>query len=249
MNKIVLLLVLGLFLNTSQAQKKQRERKRENDNFFKDKFNYGVPLAIGALGLGLAIENSKSTEHWWSNKYSIQKEVQLRFSKFSNSSDDYLRYAPIALAFGMNVAGQKSEHPILGQSVRLVSSYLLMDAVVNKTKKYTKHLRPSGNSNNSFPSQHTAQAFCAARFLDKEFGSNYPWIRWLGYSMAVGTGVFRVVNNAHWASDVLVGACVGMLSVDLTYWVFDKVKRKDKKLIITPMANRSCYGLNLVYRF
>jgi len=244
-----LILVTGLFFLFKQVYSQKESRYNQRDTCSKKEFSWGIPAAVGALGLGLAIENSKSSEHWYSNKYRLRSEVQKRFPNFSSSADDYLRYGPIALGVGMNIAGLKSEHKIVGQAARLVSSYILMDAVVNNTKKITKHLRPSGDAYNSFPSQHTAQAFCAARFLDKEFGKQYPVIRWLGYSMAIGTGTMRVMNDAHWVSDVLVGACVGVLSVDLTYWVFDKVKSKHKSLVITPIASHKNYGFNLVYRF
>jgi len=243
------ILVIGFVCLFKQVYSQKESKFNEVDTTLKKEFNWGAPLAVGALGLGLLIENSKSTEHWYSNKYSIRNEVQMRFPNFSTSADDYLRYGPIALGVGVNLTGLKSEHKLVDQGARLISSYLLMDAIVNNTKKITKHLRPKGTSYNSFPSQHTAQAFCAARFLDKEFGKQYPWVRWLGYSMAVGTGALRVMNDAHWVSDVLVGACVGMLSVDLTYWVFDKPKAKHKNLVITPVANHQNYGFNLVYRF
>lgn len=192
-----LILVVGLVFLINQVYSQKESKFNQVDTCSKKKISWGVPIAVGALGLGLAIENSKSSAHWYSNKYSMRNEVQKRFPNFSSSSDDYLRYGPIALGLGMNLAGLKSEHKLIGQAARLVSSYIIMDAVVNNTKKITKHLRPSGTSYNSFPSQHTAQAFCAARFLDKEFGKQYPLVRWLGYSMALGTGALRVMNDAH----------------------------------------------------
>lgn len=244
-----LIVVIGLVLLFQQVYSQKESNYHQVDTTFKKKMSWGVPIAFGALGLGLVLENSKSSMYWYSNKYNLRNEVQKHFPNFSNHTDDYLRYGPIAIGVGMNLAGLKSEHKYVGQAARLVTSYILMDAVVNNTKRMTKHLRPSGTSYNSFPSQHTAQAFCAARFLDKEFGKNYPWVRWLGYSMAIGTGALRVMNDAHWVSDVLVGACVGVLSVDLTYWVFDKAKAKNKNLVITPIASHKNYGFNLVYRF
>ncbi|MCG8580987.1 MAG: phosphatase PAP2 family protein, partial [Bacteroidales bacterium] len=99
----------------------------------------------------------------------------------------------------------------------------------------------------SFPSGHTAQAFLAARFLDKEYGENMPWIRWLGYSMATTTGVCRIIKNRHWASDVLLGAGIGFLSVDLSYLIFRK--RKGKKLVVLPSSTIDTYGVAVSYTF
>ena len=48
----------------------------------------------------------------------------------------------------------------------------------------------------------------------------YPII---GYTIAAGTGTFRQLNDAHWLSDVLVGAGIGYLSTDLAYAIMDEV--------------------------
>ncbi|PXY00883.1 hypothetical protein DF185_13375 [Marinifilum breve] len=209
--------------------------------------NKALPIAVGIVGLGVALEYSNSDKHWWQNKYSFQNKVRENFPGFSTRSDDYLRYAPLALAVGMNISKNKAEHRIIGQLARLISAQIIMDATVNQMKKKFKHLRPNGHSYTSFPSAHTAQAFLSARFLDKEFGKEHNWVRWLGYGMAATTGACRILNNSHWVSDVLVGAGIGVLSVDLTYWLFDKLG--NKKLMIAPIAGKDMYGINLVYRF
>lgn len=208
--------------------------------------NKAVPISVGILGVGLALEFSKADRYWWQNKYSFQSRVQKTYSGFTTNADDFLRYAPFAIAAGLNLSKAKAKHKIVGQVTRLISAQLLMDLTVTRLKRHTRHIRPSGGIH-SFPSAHTSQAFLAARFLDKEFGKHHKWVRWIGYSMAVTTGTCRVLSNAHWFSDVLVGAGIGILSVDLTYFVFDKLG--SKKLKISPMAGKDIYGLNLVYRF
>ena len=40
-----------------------------------------------------------------------------------------------------------------------------------------------------------------------------------GYTVATGVGIMRMYNNRHWASDVLAGAGVGILSASLMYWL------------------------------
>lgn len=47
--------------------------------------------------------------------------------------------------------------------------------------------------------------------------------------MATVTGVSRMLNNKHWLSDVLVGAGIGILSVELGYLFADLIF-KDKGL-------------------
>lgn len=248
MKKRFLIICFCLFSVLVGAQVKDtitwEKNKRNNNILFNSK---AIPIATGLIGIGLVLEYSKADNYWWQNKYSFQNKIRKSFIDVSTTADDYLRYAPIAIGVILNIGNVKAEHKILGQSGRLISSWLLMDAVVSRMKKYTHHIRPDGSEYNSFPSGHTAQAFCAARFLDKEFGKQHVWLKWLGYSMATTTGICRVLKDKHWISDVLIGAGIGILSVDLTYYVFDRLSSKE--LVVSPMAGNNQYGFNLVYRF
>ena len=68
----------------------------------------------------------------------------------------------------------------------------------------------------------------AATMLHKEYGPRSPWYSIAGYSMATVTGVSRMLNNKHWFSDVLVGAGIGILSVELGYLFADLIfKERD----------------------
>lgn len=65
----------------------------------------------------------------------------------------------------------------------------------------------------SFPSGHTSAAFAIASALTSEAGSRAPrdqwWIGTLLYSAATLSGVARMYEHQHWASDVLAGAAIG----------------------------------------
>ena len=65
----------------------------------------------------------------------------------------------------------------------------------------------------SFPSGHTTSAFAAAAAVSSETSRWWPETRWIIgpilYTGAALTGVSRMYNNRHWASDVLVGAGIG----------------------------------------
>ena len=52
-----------------------------------------------------------------------------------------------------------------------------------------------------------------------EYGEEYPAIAVAGYTVATGIGFLRMYNNRHWASDVLAGAGIGILSASLMYWL------------------------------
>ncbi|PXX98949.1 hypothetical protein DF185_16300 [Marinifilum breve] len=182
------------------------------------------------------------------NKSYFQVQVLNRFPNVTTKIDDYFQFTPIALGLGMQALGRRGEHKFLNQIKRLVLAEAFCNGTVTLIKTQTKHLRPDGTTRNSFPSGHTAQAFVAATWLDKEFGKNYPWVRYVGYSMAITTGVCRVLKNRHWATDVVLGAGIGFLSVDLSYRLFDRWEKK-RNLIFSPMVGQDTFGLSIVYGF
>lgn len=59
----------------------------------------------------------------------------------------------------------------------------------------------------AFPSSHTAVAFGAAAMLARLF----PRARWVGFALAAGCGVTRVLHRAHFVSDVVFAAGLGWL--------------------------------------
>jgi membrane-associated phospholipid phosphatase len=68
----------------------------------------------------------------------------------------------------------------------------------------------------SFPSGHVTAAFAFATALDRELRLSHPGTaRWAGpalYGAAALTGLARMHSNNHWASDVVMGAGVGLVS-------------------------------------
>jgi membrane-associated phospholipid phosphatase len=204
-----------------------------------------VPLTLATAGI--ALEYFGNEGQWWQNKHGIQSKALQTFSGYNGQVDDYFQFAPIMLTFGLNAAYNSNMAAFKQQSKRLLVAELICLSTVNLLKWQTAKLRPDGSTSNSFPSGHTAQAFLAARFLDKEYGQQMPWMRWLVYSMATTTGVCRVIKNRHWVSDVLLGAGIGILSVDLSYWIFKK--RSKKKLVVLPTSTIDTYGVALSYTF
>ena len=62
----------------------------------------------------------------------------------------------------------------------------------------------------AMPSGHTAVAFAVATSFALEYEN--PWVSGLAYALAGLVGWSRVHDDAHWASDVLVGAVLGVLT-------------------------------------
>jgi membrane-associated phospholipid phosphatase len=68
----------------------------------------------------------------------------------------------------------------------------------------------------SFSSEHTAAAFAFATAMTARLSARHsPAVKWaapLLYGLATLTGVSRVYNHDHWASDCLMGAAIGTVS-------------------------------------
>lgn len=160
---------------------------------------------------------------------------------FRSRYDDYLQYAPAALMLGLKIGGVRGRSSWGRMLVSDAFSVALMAGAVNSLKYTCRMPRPDGSNNKSFPSGHTATAFMAATMLHKEYGVRSPWYSIAGYSMATVTGVSRMLNNRHWLSDVLVGAGIGILSVELGYLFADLIF-KDKGL--TEFGREFLYNRN-----
>jgi membrane-associated phospholipid phosphatase len=74
-------------------------------------------------------------------------------------------------------------------------------------KLAARRTRPNGDPN-SFPSGHSSTSFATAMVLQEHFGwkAGIP-----AFAAAAYTGVERVADNQHWASDVIMGAADLML--------------------------------------
>ena len=156
---------------------------------------------------------------------------------FHNKADDYIQYSPLLLTWGLKATGYEGR----SQWGRLLASNafsaVIMAGLVNGIKYSAKETRPDGSTSNSFPSGHTATAFMAATILHKEYGlTRSLWYSVGGYAVATGIGAFRVMNNRHWVSDVMMGAGIGILSTELGYALSDLIF-KDKYTIRREMED------------
>jgi hypothetical protein len=91
------------------------------------------------------------------------------------------------------------------------TSYVLRYATGRERPDVTSDPDQWRTGGNSFPSNHVTIAFAIGTVLAESGNDRYRWIRrFLGYGMAAYTGYARLDHNAHWLSDTVAGAALGM---------------------------------------
>jgi membrane-associated phospholipid phosphatase len=96
--------------------------------------------------------------------------------------------------------------------------------------------RPDKSGNDSFPSNHTANAFAAATTLNLRYGWKFGLP---AYGIATLVGVGRVQADKHYWKDVLAGALIGSLAG----WVF--TDPFDDSVQVVPWAGVNEAGLTI----
>jgi membrane-associated phospholipid phosphatase len=87
------------------------------------------------------------------------------------------------------------------------------------------HWRKSGG--NAFPSLHATAAFAIGTVLAESGNDEYRWVRrFLGYGLGAATGYERLKHNAHWLSDTVAGAALGIASA---HFVMNRRDRADEE--------------------
>ena len=140
-------------------------------------------------------------------------------------ADDYVQYLPIASVFAFPNLGLPPAHSLKERLVIGATAYALTAIFVHTTQYTVRHHRPDTSTRNSFPSGHTATVFTGVEILYQEYKHYDPWIGIGGYAVAAGVGLLRIHNNRHWASDVVAGAGIGILSAKLSYLLFPYTSR------------------------
>jgi len=168
--------------------------------------------------------------------------------------DEYSQYAPMVAVYGLNLCGVKGKHGFVDRTIMLAMSYAAMGILVNTMKFAFKEKRPDSDARNSFPSGHTATAFMGAEFLRREYKDVSPWIGYAGYAVAAATGYLRIYNNRHYINDVIAGACIGVASVKLAYWLYPRCFKKSKcataaSVMGLPYYSADGLGLSLCVQF
>lgn len=186
--------------------------------------------------------------------YNVYNDMQKDHPGFKTHADNYLQFAPAVIVYGLNLAGVQGKHNFADRTALYVLSEGIFAGSTFMVKNLSKRTRPSDKDKYSFPSGHTGNAFAAAEFLNQEYSDISTWYGIAGYSIAATTGILRVYNNAHWFSDVVAGAGVGILSTKIAYLIYPYIKKqfssgkedKHTSTIIIPTYQNQTFGFTFV---
>lgn len=179
----------------------------------------------------------------------VSEPVAHQYKRYHGDGiDNVLEYVPTAAVFGLKLLGVPAESSWKRRLTVSVVSFGINAAVTYSLKHTIHEMRPDGTDNHSFPSGHTAAAFCGATTLMHEYRKVSSWIGVAGYAVATTVAVDRVRRNRHHWGDVVAGAAIGVASAEAGYWIGDiilgkgKKKKQDVSLSVAPM------GMTLVAR-
>lgn len=199
-----------------------------------------LPAALVGLGVYGAIDGT------WNN------DIRSKTVKWKGDTmiDDILVFAPGASVYLLDWCGIDSKHAFWDKTVIASTAAVLSLGTSSLLKECARVQRPDGDSHRSFPSQHTAVAFAGAELLWQEYRHHSVWYGVAGYGVAACVGFLRIYNDKHWASDVLAGAGIGILSAKAAYWLYPSLrtlygKREGKTLTVIPFGSRSSFGFSL----
>ncbi len=166
-------------------------------------------------------------------------------------ADDY--GGPIALGAlttGLFVAGRYSND----QKFRDVTYDMAIAAIVNLAytgalKAAVNRDRPNDSGSDSFPSGHSSNAFALATVAAHHYKGK---LRLIAYGGATVIAASRLRADAHWLSDVVCGATLGILVGRGVVWVNNRPIKNEgqarKSIMLAPILGRGTYGFNLALR-
>ncbi|WP_051336081.1 phosphatase PAP2 family protein [Aquimarina latercula] len=223
--------------------KKEKVKEKKEKTFLQKSI---LPSSLIALGFVLSESDFENN---------LQRDLRNQVGNdYYNNIDDYTRYVPIVQMYAADILGIKAKNHWFDQTKNLFISSLVTAGVTGILKESIGKQRPGNSDNfNSFPSGHTSVAFSNASVLYEEFKDTSPVLAYSGYLFAVTTGTFRMVNNAHYLSDVIAGAGIGILITKLVYHLDPIIKwnpfKKKEGVTFVPQFNGEKVGMYFSLRF
>jgi hypothetical protein len=160
-----------------------------------------IALGIGSAATALVHTQDEKIDDYW------HAEDPLGDTAFigDNWGAGYIQAAACLGMYGW--AWHKDNQNLATTAEVLTEAMIIQMLAINTLKYVVGRERPDEQDNLSFPSGHTGAAFTMAAVIDHRYG--HKWGIPL-YALAVFTGLERMQDHMHYASDVTMGATIAM---------------------------------------
>jgi len=175
-------------------------------------------IFLSAVGGGLLA----SDQYWQEHVQQRRSQVTNRLAEFVRPLGDGRFTVPV-MGLGYIIGWWRHDLRMQCTSVTAIESFLFANAVTTCTKLLLHRYRPNasdspyrwdgpkldfGNAHLSMPSGHATSAFAVVSVVASVYKKPIL-VPILLYSLATLTAWSRVNDNAHWTSDVFIGASIG----------------------------------------
>ncbi len=172
----------------------------------------GALTAAGAMAAALP---------WW--RKHIDRPVDTHIGSHSSwRVADGIEWLPYAAAIAAAYCGADATAPIADRALLAATSFVVLEAITQPTKRIVRRWRPDGSDRHSFPSGHTATAFAGAELTRMLYG---PIWGAGAYVVATGVAAMRMAGRHHYLSDCIAGAGIGIFSARAAAWLLPLERR------------------------
>ncbi len=190
------------------------------------------PFALSDAGYALAIalsvaqlEPVENIDEWTS--YELSRDIRLRNTwprwggRQLGNGGVTLALASAPLLYGVAIGDPDARRLGLQSLESLFAAAFVTRLIKTGVGRGRPHTSPepdrfepfSGDAAfHSFPSGHTARVFAVAATFARELGDAAPWVPFVVYPLAAWTAATRVMDRAHWLTDITGGALLGILT-------------------------------------
>jgi membrane-associated phospholipid phosphatase len=195
-------------------------------------------VAIVVAGTGAVMTLDRSIKQWvQANRNNFFDQTSRIIEPFGNEYSPYIVGAMYLT--GVLTKDRRMEHVSLVTAKSLVFTTLLTAG----SKQLVRRRRPAytddpfeinsmfqgGREWTSFPSGHANTVFTVATAIALQYNDK-KWVPYVAYGIAGLTGVSRIYDNRHWATDVILGAAMGHF-ITKTLYRIEEAKARKKELI------------------
>ncbi|HEY3517332.1 MAG TPA: phosphatase PAP2 family protein [Gammaproteobacteria bacterium] len=171
----------------------------------------GFGVAIGAIALAHQYDEDVR-EHFGTVTAAPGTEPDTKDGRDAAPAVLALGATWIAAVIGDEDDGRREAGAMLEAAVFSgVASYALKEITRRERPFATDDPNAWREEGDSFPSAHAATAFAIGTVMAESGNDRLRWLRrTLGYGLAVGTAYARMDHDAHWLSDTVAGAGLGI---------------------------------------